>query len=134
MAIFLLFIFCSQLVITSINCPFLFILNALLQFANLHCHMCLFELFCLWWLQKMCDALEGGGSRSKFPWPGSKEGPAKSLIQTGELNDILVGLKPSLAPASLLLHRGPCYNNKLVHPEGRELCCPLVPLSSTYRE
>ena len=39
-----------------------------------------------------------GGCRGKFPGPGSQEGPAKSLIQTEELNNILVGLKPPLAP------------------------------------
>ena len=40
------------------------------------------------------------GSRGKFSGPGSQEGPAKTLIQTVELNDILVGLKPLSCPCA----------------------------------
>ena len=49
-----------------------------------------------------------GGSWGKFPGPGSQEGPAKSLIQKGELNNMLMGLKLPLASAPPLLQKGPC--------------------------
>ena len=51
-----------------------------------------------------------GGIRGKFPGPGSQQGSAKSLIQTGELNNVLVGLKPLLP-----LRRYSCTKARVVY-------------------